>query len=315
MKLPLDSLVSGQYDGRDANDASGIAKVADIKASIERHGFIPGGIKVALINGDAVIQDGHHTVEAARQAGLTEIEVVIVEPFSEIEKVALNQARRNDDALTIARAIDAAITNGANEDDVKRIMPSQDIEGLLALARVIPEVQEYFGAHNHSNGRGMTLEFVKLIHGLGKPAIQRAFWKAWTRHLDDAQTKRIHTTSRFGCDCAIPAFVKHIERQRGIRGDQLDMFGGLDDATTVLSEIRFDSALYDKAKRAVMREQIQGMAANFTADELREMLALETKPDVKALREVLDSRALDALAEDLRRAAVAKRKAEYVYKH
>src|SRR3984957_5290693 len=145
--LSVDKLIPYARNARTHSDA----QVAQIAASIKEFGFV----NPILAGPDCVIIAGHGRLLAARKLGMKEVPVIILEGLNENQrralvladnKLALN-AGWDEEALRLEvealRDADYDLNIvGFEDEELARLLESQDANGGLTDEDAVPELQE-----------------------------------------------------------------------------------------------------------------------------------------------------------------------------
>jgi DNA modification methylase len=146
-RWPLDKLIPYARNARTHSDA----QVAQIAASIKEFGFV----NPILAGTDSVIIAGHGRLLAARKLGMSEVPVIVLEGLTENQrralvladnKLALN-AGWDEEALRLEiEALQDADYDlnvlGFEDDELAKLLESQDANGGLTDEDAVPELQE-----------------------------------------------------------------------------------------------------------------------------------------------------------------------------
>src|ERR1019366_8228387 len=146
-RWPLDKLIPYARNARTHSDA----QVAQIAASIKEFGFV----NPILAGTDRVIIAGHGRLLAARKLGMTEVPVIVIEGLTENQrralvladnKLALNAGWDEEALLLEIEALRDAHYDlnilGFEDDELARLLESQDANGGLTNEDAVPELQE-----------------------------------------------------------------------------------------------------------------------------------------------------------------------------
>jgi ParB-like chromosome segregation protein Spo0J len=144
---PLDKLIPYARNARTHSDA----QVAQFAASIKEFGFV----NPILAGTDCIIIAGHGRLLAARKLGMTEVPVIVLDGLNENQrrafvladnKLALNAGWDDEPwRLEIEGLRDADYDLniiGFEDDELARLLVSQDANGGLTDEDAVPELQE-----------------------------------------------------------------------------------------------------------------------------------------------------------------------------
>ena len=119
-KIPLDRIVIPE---RRARSTFTEEQLELLRASMKRFGLVAYPVVRPLEDGRYELIDGEHRVQAAKDAGLTEIEVVVLPADAKdaaMLNILMNLARGEQDPIGVAVAIDNAVKAGASYSEIAK---------------------------------------------------------------------------------------------------------------------------------------------------------------------------------------------------
>lgn len=119
-KIPLDKIVIPE---RRARSTFTEEQLELLKASMQKFGLVSYPIVRPLEDGRFELIDGEHRIQAAREAGLTEVECLVLPADAKdaaMLNILMNLARGEQDPIGIAIAIDNALKAGASYEEIAK---------------------------------------------------------------------------------------------------------------------------------------------------------------------------------------------------